>query len=445
MAIDLGTSHVKAALIGADGTMAAEAHTPLSTTRGPDGLMHQQVEDWGRAVRDVIEQCLAATAGMAPCSSDDDAVLAAPSSSPPQLAAIAVTGQMQDLILLGEDSRPTHPVVLYSDTHAAAEHAALTVTNPTWLPQVAVTPPPGPDSLPPKILHVTRHVPDAMAASATALFSAAGWVAHALTNVRVCDRLTASTTGFFDPRTDDWIPLRSPEGTALVPAHLRLPRLVDPGVVGHVTAQAARTFDVPAGTPVVMALGDAGSATDGMVGSVPGSAYLHLGTTGWVAFIDPTLASDLPLPAETGEHPQHHRLVHPAGHLAIARLPAAGEALEHARRDLLELTDPHSPDAHAYAEAALTRADAAGLAYAEVVSHVADDVAALLDRLGARPSRLPATGGVVRSPMVRQILEQAVGVPVDLLSDAEAGLVSCARVAFDALGVEHAIAPLDGR
>ena len=52
------------------------------------------------------------------------------------------------------------------------------------------------------------------------------------------------------------------------------------------------------------------------------------------------------------------------------------------------------------------------------------------------------TGGVVRSPEVRRLLESTTGRPVDLVPDAEAGLRSCARVAFDALGMEHTIAPL---
>lgn len=448
LAIDVGTSHVKAARIDAAGTIKTEAQSPLSTTRGPDGIMHQHVDDWHGAVRNVIAQCLAATQTRG---------TQLRTNSPP-LAAIAVTGQMQDLILLDAHGQPTHPVVLYSDTQAGAECAELTAANPSWVPHVAITPPPGPDSLPPKILRAARHAPDAVAASTTVLFSAAGWVTHSLTGVRVCDRLTASTTALFDPRADDWIPLQAPDGTALVPAHIDLPHLLDPGVVGHVTDDAARTFAVPAGTPVVMALGDGGSATDGMVGSAPGSAYLHLGTTGWVAFVDPTPAADLPLPADTGRFAEHHRLAHPAGHLAIARLPEAGEALEHARQDLLQLTDPHSPEAHAHAEAALTRASAAthsaahptahaaehaaARAYAEVVKGLAADVSTLLERLGACPDRLPATGGVVRSPMVRRILEQEVGVPVDLISDAEAGLISCARVAFDALDMEHRILPL---
>ena len=460
LAIDVGTSHVKAALLDRAGTALAEAHAPLATTRGPDGLMHQHVDEWRSAVRDVIARCLGVPpdGNAAPPAHGTAPGAVHPAHSP---AALAITGQMQDLILLDADGRPTHPVVLYSDTQAHEELTALAAANPAWLPGVDVTPPPGPDALPPKILRVAHRAPDAFAVSRMMLFSAAGWLAHALTGVRACDRLTASTTGLYDPRTNDWLALLTPDGSRLIPKHLTPPQLVDPGIVGHVQAEPARELGVPAGTPVVLALGDAGAATDGMVGSAPGSTYLHLGTTGWVAHVDPTPAADLAVPRETGQAADHHRLAHPAGHLAIARLPEAGEALERARRDLLGLTYPHSPAAHAIAEAALTQvrtstpADvpsgtetsagtdpAAARAYAEVVAELARDAAALLERLGARTSRLPVTGGVVRSPEVRRLLESATGLAVDLVPDAEAGLRSCARVAFDALGMEHTIAPL---
>ena len=466
LAIDLGTSHAKAALIGADGRIAAEAQAPLATVRGPRGMMQQHVGEWRSALRGVIAEC----AGALPAASSQSTALTAQ-----PLAAIAVTGQMQDLILLDDRGEPTHPVVLYSDTTADHELSELLAANPSWAPGIAVAPAPGADAVPPKLLRLARAEPTAVAAASTVHFSAAGWAVEALCGAHVCDRLTASTTSAYDPRADDWIALRTAEGSPLVPSHLALPRLVDPGTMGHVSAEAAHTFGVPAGTPVVIALGDAGSATDGMVGSTPGSVYLHLGTTGWVAFVDPKPAEDLPRPADTGELVDRHRLAHPAGHLVIARLPEAGEALEHARLALFDVTAPHSAAAHDIAEAALRRAResaAAGgsdappsacgdedgalapahdeediglvlaRAYADAVASMAADVAGLLDRLGVRPSRLPATGGVVRSPGVRTILEEAVGVPLDLIPDVEAGLVSCARTAFDALGIRHGVAPL---
>lgn len=394
-------------------------------------MMQQHVGEWRSALRGVIAACTGAQ----------------------PLAAIAVTGQMQDLILLDDRGEPTHPVVLYSDTTAGHELSELLAANPSWAPGIAVAPAPGADAVPPKLLRLARAEPTAVAAASTVHFSAAGWAVEALCGAHVCDRLTASTTSAYDPRADDWIALRTAEGSPLVPSHLALPRLVDPGTMGHVSAEAAHTFGVPAGTPVVIALGDAGSATDGMVGSTPGSVYLHLGTTGWVAFVDPKPAEDLPRPADTGELVDRHRLAHPAGHLVIARLPEAGEALEHARLALFDVTAPHSAAAHDIAEAALRRAresvaagNGVGLtvarAYADAVASMASDAAGLLDRLGVQPSRLPATGGVVRSPGVRTILEEAVGVPLDLIPDVEAGLVSCARTAFDALGIRHGVAPL---
>jgi xylulokinase len=121
---------VKAALLDQTGAVLEDAQAPLSTTRGPDGRMHQHLDDWQDAVRAVIADCLRG-----------DGSLSAGAMVP---TAVSVTGQMQDLVLLDEHGRPTHPVVLYSDTHARSELADLTRANPTWAPGIAVTPPPGP-------------------------------------------------------------------------------------------------------------------------------------------------------------------------------------------------------------------------------------------------------------------------------------------------------------
>ena len=91
-------------MIGADGRIAAEAQAPLATVRGPRGMMQQHVGEWRSALRGVIAEC----AGALPAASSQSTALTAQ-----PLAAIAVTGQMQDLILLDDRGEPTHPVVLY--------------------------------------------------------------------------------------------------------------------------------------------------------------------------------------------------------------------------------------------------------------------------------------------------------------------------------------------
>lgn len=454
--------------------------------------MQQRTEDWEAAVVAVLEEVRGfhhrgATAGRTTVSAG-------------QPFALAVTGQMQDLILLDAAGEPTHPVILYSDTAAEPELADLLTARPDWAARLLLAP--GPDAIPPKLLRLAHTVPEALREAERVLFSASGWLCFALTGRAVCDRLTASTTSAYFVRTRDWFPF----GPAF--DSLEFPMLTEPGGVGRVTAAAARRFGLPEGLPVVTALGDAGAATDGMVGGAPGSLYLHLGTTGWVAHIDPVPAEALPLPSETGRPGTHHRLAHPSGHLALARLPEAGEALERARRVHLGLAEPHSAEAHAAAEAALARAlraenaaadagtgaapdmnvsaaqhadpdrtrpvspapasdpgsdmgpDPASdpvpapaeehqpaasegdRAYLAAVRSLAAEVRELLLRLGARPERLPATGGVVRSALVRRVLAEELGIPVELIPEAEAGLRSCARTAFDAFGLPHTIAPL---
>ena len=110
LAIDAGTSSVKALVAsrGANGwTLHAKAcceHDAPAT--GPAGEAEQDPESWWaslvRAVRTLSE------------STDLGGV-----------AAIALSGQMQSVILVDGDGAPIRPALLYSDTRAAAEAAEL--------------------------------------------------------------------------------------------------------------------------------------------------------------------------------------------------------------------------------------------------------------------------------------------------------------------------------
>lgn len=88
--LDLGTSSAKAALIDPNGRTIAFASAEYATRQTPDGGAQQIPADWVRAARAAIARAL-----------------------PPrvEVAALCLTGQMQDLVLEGEHGA-VHPAVL---------------------------------------------------------------------------------------------------------------------------------------------------------------------------------------------------------------------------------------------------------------------------------------------------------------------------------------------
>lgn len=426
LCLDLGTSTLKAALIDTTGRTRAAAQAAIDTRHGgPDtqltGVIEQSSSQWWQAVAEAVGTLRA------------DGHLGGGGQLP---AAIALTGQMQDLVpLTGSPAGEQElPVILYSDTRAAAELDELRAADPGWEARLLTTP--GPDCLPAKIAWLTRHQPGAQV-EALAL-SAAGFLGFALTGRLTCDRLSASTTSLYDAAADAWM---LPSTLADSPAAAwHLPALVDPGAIGSLTPTAAAHLGLgpeAAGIPAVTALGDAGAASDGVIGGTPGAAYAYLGTSGWVARIDPR--APRPLGGGTSDF---HRLAHPAGTLAIAAMVNAGSTLTWGRRVLLAIAagTEHTPAAHAVAEAALTQALAEGrwrelacdpaLAgertpalgtaaatgsltgiqpattaadlYAGLAAGIAANLGRLCATLGADAAApLPVTGGLIASPGIR--------------------------------------------
>ena len=116
LSIDVGTTSVKAGLIDDDGVGAVEEH-PLSLSTPSTGRTEQDPEEWWTATRRVVARL--------PKGSID---------------AIAVTGQMQDLIAVSS-GRVQRPAILYSDQRATHEHATLTEEFGDAWARAALAPP----------------------------------------------------------------------------------------------------------------------------------------------------------------------------------------------------------------------------------------------------------------------------------------------------------------
>ena len=287
LCLDLGTSAAKAALLDLDGTVHRRAEAPYPTRHTADGTAEQDPRDWERAARAVIVELLEA-APAAKAWVDGAAPAPVPDTAPDvEVVALVLTGQMQDLVPVPR-SGAASLAILYSDTRAGAEaeelRAALAADGVSW------------DALTGNLqdatscaamhLRLLRTAPEQLADLQGVVFGPAGYLVARMGLGLWCDPTTAATTGLLEARTRDWSPAVA-RAAGLDPA--LLPALTGAAgqVVGHAGAEATALLGVPDGLPVVLAPGDAGATTSGIVGLAPGDAYVYLGTSVWLASVLP--------------------------------------------------------------------------------------------------------------------------------------------------------------
>jgi xylulokinase len=433
MAVDLGTTGAKAVLFDADGRALTSTYRDYPTHSAEGGVVEQRVTDWWSAL-DAITRELTASRG-------------APD-------AIALTGQMQNAILLDAQGQPVRPVILYSDTRAQPEADAVNAALGAARLEQLTGSAPGPAGLLAKLRWIATREPNALARTATILLGAADAAAFHWCGAQASDTTTASTTGLMALEARAWLDDSLFEAAGLHAIRAKLPLLLPGGALaGHVSDAAATRSGLKPGTPIYLGPGDAGATTLGAGSGEPGSAYLYLGSSGWVAFTSARRPA-----AETGVF----TLAHPrtAHFIAVAPLLTAGGNLDWIKGiagapDYVQLidsaltahpssliylpylngerspfNDPLARGAFIGLNASHTRADLAravleGVALA--YRHVLDTL------LPAPPAALILTGGGARSPGWSQMLADVTGVAVDVAADARnvgaRGAVLAAQVA----------------
>ncbi|MEM8620289.1 MAG: FGGY family carbohydrate kinase [Actinomycetota bacterium] len=423
LAIDVGSTNAKVGIVH-DGTVVAHASTPVDTsTSGPDGAMEQDADQWWSAV--------------------SAAIRALPADDRSSIDAVAVTGQMQDLLCIGADGRPVRSVVLYSDTRAAAEADELGTEVDGWADEVGR--PPDATSVGAKWRWLQRHEPQTVAATDVVVFGGAAEIVRRLTGVARCDHTVASTTGLYHA-TDRrwWDPIIS---TLQLPASP-----LDDGRPHAVNGAVADTLGLPTTARVVLAPGDAVATTLGIVGTSPDRPYAYLGTSGWVAASTTTMPTSnaFALPGLRQDH-----------WVAAAPMIAAGATVDWARAVLLGDIDhdeldrltsgvcaaasgvlalPHLdgqrlPEADATARVALvgmgrstTRATI-GAAVLEGVAHALRQLTTLVAPGDGTDGELLVCGGGSRSDSWCQAIADVTGRTVIRTDDEHASLIGAALAA----------------
>lgn len=302
LAFDIGTTGTKAALITDEGAIVHSAYRAYETRQGGDGVMEQDADDWWRAAVEVTHEL-----------------------DTRDVKAVAITGQMQDLILVDEIGKPVRLVILYSDTRAVFEaNSVLDVISAESLYALTGNEQ-GAGSLLAKLLWLKQHKSGSLQKAHRLLVGAADFIALKMTGNAVSDTTTASTTGLLDLENRRWLSDATFAQLGLEFVPRLLPDMRGGGeLAGTLHVDAAAQLGLAAGIPVYHGPGDAGATTLGVGSGEPGKPYGYIGTSGWVGY-----TSDQCGTPETGVF----TLAHPAAntYICVAPILTAGGNLDWAK------------------------------------------------------------------------------------------------------------------
>ncbi len=456
IALDSGTSVVKAVAFDGTGTQLAATSRPNSYAMLPGGGAEQDMaHTWDDAAQ-VLAELVAELErrGLAPA-----------------VAALAVTGQGDGTWLIDDDGEPVGPGLLWLDSRGAgfaeglkASGAAQAAFDHTGTGLAAC-------QQVPQLLWLERHRPDVLARASMSLHPK-DFLYRCLTGQRATSPCEASFT-FGDFRTRDY---SGEVLRALGVERFRrlLPPIVDGTRQSHpLTHEAARRTGLPAGLPVILGyvdvicttLGagiyDPSGSHGGDIGvTVVGSTGMHLRLVSDIACVAPSPAMTgyclvFPVPGHTLTAQSNMastinidwivQLALDAATLAGSGNVSRDAVFERLDRGVAEarpgtvLYHPfissageRGPFTDAFARASILGLDqdvrlmdlARGIY--EGLSFAARDCYAAI---GGAPSLIRVTGGAGRSRSLRAMLASCLDRPVRVAAHAEAGAAGAAMIA----------------
>ncbi len=256
LGLDLGTSGLRALLVDGEGTPLGAVERSCSVMHPHPGWSEQDPTQWIAA----LDSAVAALREKFPEFAD--------------LRGIGVAGHMHGATLLDAAGEVLRPCILWNDTRAAAEAAALdaqpdirTLSGNIVFPGFTA----------PKLEWVRRHEPEIYAKTAKVLLPAA-YLNFYLTGEYVADMSDSAGTSWLDVGKRDW----SPE--LLAASHMRpdqMPRLVEGcDAAGALRQDLATQWGLNGPVTVAGGAGDNAAAACGIGALNEGQGFVSLGTSG---------------------------------------------------------------------------------------------------------------------------------------------------------------------
>jgi xylulokinase len=435
LALDLGTSSLKAALVPTSGGVLAMASDDLTTTRPATGAAEQDPASWWSATATAVRQLRAAVHPW------------------PDVRAIAVTGQMHGVVLRGADGRVLRPCLTWADERGGRHlHEMATAVDPAEVMRITANPLAAGMSAA-KLVWLLRAEPDVWRATRSVLLPKDELRAR-LTGERATDPSDASGTLLFDVDRQTWSD-RLADAWEIDPSVLP-PIVPSAADAGQLTSAAGAELGLPPAIPVVTGAGDTTTAALGMgVADPNGTGFLGLGT-----------AAQLLVPTVSPVRDARQRInvirhATPAGWCAMAATLDGGGALawlaqllglragavdallaeaeaadpEHGITFISHLSGERTPGMDPSARASFHGLTAAH-GRAELARSVLEGVAFALREgldtltdLGVAPRTLRMGGGGGQSLVWPRILADVLGRPITLATWPNASLLGAARLA----------------
>lgn len=419
LGLDLGTTGLKGVAMDADQRILASASAPLGVARPHPGWSEQAPSDWIAAAETVLDQLARAV--------DMGAV-----------AGLGLSGQMHGAVLLDAGDNVLRPCILWNDTRAAAEAAAMDA-DPEFRAISGNIVFPGFTA--PKIAWVAQHEPDLRARLARVLLPK-DYLRLWLTGDHVSDMSDSAGTAWFDTGARDWSD-RLLDKAGL--SRAQMPRLVEGAAPsGQIRPEIAARWGLPRTAVVAGGAGDNAASAVGVGVVAPGQAFVSLGTSGVLFAANEGYA---PAP-ETAVHSFCHALPgrwHQMGVILaatdalnwFARL--VGQTPETLTRGLGPVEAPgetvflpylggeRTPLNNAAIRGAFagldhaTDRDAATRAVLNGVAFALRDCRDALAATGTRIDSLIAVGGGSRSETWLEAIATALNIPVRLPADGDFG------------------------
>lgn len=448
LAIDVGTSAIKAAVVDAQGNLRSEGQATQKFLAGAPGQREHDPHQTWRATKRAITSALGR----------------APSGWGNELAAVAATGPRGTFCLTGHGGVPLSNFITWQDQRAASIIGTLSACFDASRYQALTGMSFDGYSALSKLTWMHRQDPALFDGVVTAMTPQSHVLWRLGAEISVVDPSVAAYFGLLDLHTRLWRDdLREAFGLGLV----GLPQIVDAGsVVGMSSLKTMRELGIPAGVPLVVAASDGICAELGLGVTKPGQIYSYLGTASAIAGPIPAQAASPPgssggIIRMPGRDPDHDRLLGLGGAggsavrwamgllrvrnferfdaLAASCAPGAGGVLF-----LPTMAGAAAPEPEPTARGAI-----AGLSLASGPDHVARAIfegVALelrwmldgLHRSGLEPTEVRLTGGGARSRAWIQVVADVLQLPTLTRSDTEAGLKGAASYAFAAVSEQPA-------